>query len=159
MTKRISNLMAFPSSSVLGLLQTSSVGLGILLRHLPKLSTRVVVGQVVSHSFVISCMSRIWSTDTEIVDSDSIDGFPFVGAVPNRDGHFMAAGYSGHGECSSPPCSIIGNLLNESFRHAANPTFYCSSSPPNSEVSRNGLSGTSAGSIVPRYAGSILSNG
>ncbi|KAF7557929.1 hypothetical protein G7Z17_g324 [Cylindrodendrum hubeiense] len=27
----------------------------------------------------------------------SIDGFPFVGAMPNRSGHFVAAGFSGHG--------------------------------------------------------------
>ncbi|KPM37655.1 hypothetical protein AK830_g8887 [Neonectria ditissima] len=31
------------------------------------------------------------------VDSASIDGFPFVGAMPNRSGHFVAAGFSGHG--------------------------------------------------------------
>lgn len=27
----------------------------------------------------------------------SIDGFPFVGGLPNRDGHFVAAGFTGHG--------------------------------------------------------------
>ncbi|KAH6886963.1 FAD dependent oxidoreductase-domain-containing protein [Thelonectria olida] len=31
------------------------------------------------------------------VDSNSVDGFPFVGAVPDHDGHFIAAGFSGHG--------------------------------------------------------------
>ncbi|KAF9881472.1 FAD dependent oxidoreductase [Colletotrichum karsti] len=31
------------------------------------------------------------------VDSMSIDSFPFVGAIPARDGHFVAAGFSGHG--------------------------------------------------------------
>lgn len=29
----------------------------------------------------------------------SIDAFPFVGDIPNRDGHFVAAGFSGHGKC------------------------------------------------------------
>ncbi|KAK5130847.1 hypothetical protein LTR08_001619 [Meristemomyces frigidus] len=31
------------------------------------------------------------------VDSSSADSFPFVGPVPNRDGNFIAAGFSGHG--------------------------------------------------------------
>ncbi|KAJ5298108.1 hypothetical protein N7508_008357 [Penicillium antarcticum] len=31
------------------------------------------------------------------VESMSIDAFPFVGDVPNRDGHFVTAGFSGHG--------------------------------------------------------------
>ncbi|KAH9214283.1 FAD dependent oxidoreductase, partial [Leptodontidium sp. 2 PMI_412] len=31
------------------------------------------------------------------VASSSIDGFPFVGAIPDRQGHFVAAGYTGHG--------------------------------------------------------------
>lgn len=32
------------------------------------------------------------------VESSSVDGFPFVGAVPGRDGQFLASGFSGHGE-------------------------------------------------------------
>ncbi|KAK0111676.1 hypothetical protein ONS95_002021 [Cadophora gregata] len=31
------------------------------------------------------------------VTSSSIDNFPFVGAIPDRPGHFIAAGYTGHG--------------------------------------------------------------
>ncbi|KAJ5537465.1 hypothetical protein N7494_006944 [Penicillium frequentans] len=31
------------------------------------------------------------------VESTSIDAFPFVGGIPNRDGQFVAAGFSGHG--------------------------------------------------------------
>lgn len=31
------------------------------------------------------------------VESDSIDSFPFVGAVPDRPGHIVAAGFNGHG--------------------------------------------------------------
>jgi glycine/D-amino acid oxidase-like deaminating enzyme len=30
--------------------------------------------------------------------SSSIDEFPFIGAVPNNDGHFLAAGFTGHGK-------------------------------------------------------------
>lgn len=29
--------------------------------------------------------------------SPSVDGFPFVGPAPNRPGHFIAAGFGGHG--------------------------------------------------------------
>lgn len=36
-------------------------------------------------------------TDRYAVESSSIDAFPFVGNVPNREGHFVAAGFSGHG--------------------------------------------------------------
>lgn len=36
------------------------------------------------------------------VDSVSLDGFPFVGAMPSHAGHFVAAGFSGHGECLFP---------------------------------------------------------
>ncbi|PVH78497.1 FAD dependent oxidoreductase superfamily [Cadophora sp. DSE1049] len=31
------------------------------------------------------------------VTSSSIDNFPFVGAIPDQPGHFIAAGYTGHG--------------------------------------------------------------
>lgn len=31
------------------------------------------------------------------VESGSADSFPFVGPVPGRDGHFVAAGFVGHG--------------------------------------------------------------
>ena len=31
------------------------------------------------------------------VQTSSADGFPFVGSVPNRDGHYIAAGFAGHG--------------------------------------------------------------
>ncbi len=37
-----------------------------------------------------------------LVASSSIDGFPFVGAVPGRAGHFIAAGFTGHGMLSPP---------------------------------------------------------
>lgn len=31
------------------------------------------------------------------VESDSVDAFPFVGTVPDRPGHVVAAGFNGHG--------------------------------------------------------------
>jgi hypothetical protein len=36
-------------------------------------------------------------TNVDAVQSSSADGFPFVGSVPNRDGHYIAAGFAGHG--------------------------------------------------------------
>lgn len=35
--------------------------------------------------------------DNTAVQTWSADEFPFVGPVPNRDGHYIAAGFSGHG--------------------------------------------------------------
>lgn len=45
------------------------------------------------------------STNSSPVMSSSIDEFPFVGAVPDREGHFLAAGFNGHGSSpiSTPP--------------------------------------------------------
>lgn len=37
-------------------------------------------------------------TDSCIVTASSVDMFPFVGPVPNREGHWMAAGFVGHGK-------------------------------------------------------------
>lgn len=31
------------------------------------------------------------------MQTSSADAFPFVGPVPNRDGHYIAAGFAGHG--------------------------------------------------------------
>ena len=54
----------------------------------------------------------------ETVASSSIDGFPFVGAIPDRQGHFVAAGYTGHGKIRSlhivstvPSCSSVERKL------------------------------------------------
>ena len=43
----------------------------------------------------------IFHTDSCIVTASSVDMFPFVGAVPNKEGHWMAAGFVGHGESYS----------------------------------------------------------
>lgn len=32
-----------------------------------------------------------------LVETSVADGFPFVGSVPNREGHWIAAGFNGHG--------------------------------------------------------------
>lgn len=65
------------------------------LRSSLYLLTRVAVGQGVRrnsssmHDIVLMFCS---------VETESADSFPFVGAVPHRDGHFIAAGFVGHGK-------------------------------------------------------------
>lgn len=43
--------------------------------------------------------------------SSSVDEFPFVGAVPNRDGHFLAAGFTGHGSFALFPFNPTHGLF------------------------------------------------
>jgi hypothetical protein len=45
--------------------------------------------------------------------------FPFVGPVPNRDGHWMAAGFVGHGKLPSFHLLIV--KAND-HRNATNPS-------------------------------------
>ena len=45
--------------------------------------------------------SPAFDTDRILVTASSVDMFPFVGPVPNREGHWMAAGFVGHGELQS----------------------------------------------------------
>lgn len=40
----------------------------------------------------------MFHTDSCIVTASSVDMFPFVGAVPDKEGHWMAAGFVGHGK-------------------------------------------------------------
>jgi hypothetical protein len=40
----------------------------------------------------------IGSTNQNIVETSSADMFPFVGAVPDHDGQWIAAGFAGHGK-------------------------------------------------------------
>jgi len=57
--------------------------------------TRVAVGRVVG--LLVAFQGLEACTDKVAVESTSIDSFPFVGDIPNRDGHFVTAGFSGHG--------------------------------------------------------------
>ena len=57
--------------------------------------TRAAVGRVVGHSSLTSEIKAC--IDICAAESMSIDSFPFVGAIPDRGGHFIAAGFSGHG--------------------------------------------------------------
>lgn len=45
------------------------------------------------------------------IETSSIDSFPFVGPVPGREGHFMAAGFVGHGKQAYYECSISHSPL------------------------------------------------
>ena len=42
-----------------------------------------------------------FNTDRILVTASSVDMFPFVGPVPHREGHWMAAGFVGHGRLLS----------------------------------------------------------
>jgi len=63
-----------------------------------------------------------------VVETSSADMFPFVGAVPDHDGQWMAAGFAGHGE-SGPTNPTLSPLHSSdcrpnhlsSNRHAPNP--------------------------------------
>ena len=48
-----------------------------------------------------------------LAESSSVDAFPFVGAVPNHDSQFMAAGFTGHGTFILP-AAIYDSWLTKS---------------------------------------------
>lgn len=54
----------------------------------------VAVGRAVGF---LAISQKVRHTDETTVESTSIDSFPFVGDIPNRSGHFVTAGFSGHG--------------------------------------------------------------
>jgi len=61
-----------------------------------------------------------YNTDCWVVTASSVDQFPFVGSVPNREGHWMAAGFVGHGKhryLCSLSCSYTHDL-----RYATDPS-------------------------------------
>jgi hypothetical protein len=58
--------------------------------------------------------------DPHPVETNSADMFPFIGPVPNRAGHFIAAGFAGHGK--EVFISLFVHRTN-SLRNAANPPF------------------------------------
>ena len=61
-----------------------------------------------------------YDTDCWVVTASSVDQFPFVGSVPNREGHWMAAGFVGHGKhryLCSLSCSYTHDL-----RYATDPS-------------------------------------
>lgn len=39
-----------------------------------------------------------YDADYVTVETNSADMFPFIGSVPHREGHWIAAGFAGHGE-------------------------------------------------------------
>ena len=57
----------------------------------------MAVGRVVGLRVVLQELEAC--TNKLTVESMSIDAFPFVGDIPNRDGQFVTAGFSGHGTC------------------------------------------------------------
>ena len=79
---------------------------------------KVVAGLEVSQKH--ACIAAIHVLIEVAVETSSIDSFPFVGPVPNREGHFIAAGFAGHGRsyCSTSSCFPQA----DSSRHASHPT-------------------------------------
>jgi hypothetical protein len=67
----------------------------------------VAAGQVVG---ILMIQDLDACTDKFTVYASSVDGFPFVGAVPNRNGHFVAAGFAGHGTCCLREIECIAKL-------------------------------------------------
>jgi hypothetical protein len=63
---------------------------------------RVVVGLEVSSKAPHKRMF-VHVADPHTVETNSADMFPFIGSVPNRAGHFIAAGFAGHGRDFSYP--------------------------------------------------------
>lgn len=59
-------------------------------------STKAGAGQAVSRTDITN-ESRIEANNVP-VETESADSFPFIGPVPSREGHFIAAGFAGHGK-------------------------------------------------------------
>lgn len=59
---------------------------------------RVAVGPVVGILMSYFLVYENRSLSMRAVDSGSIDGFPFVGPIPGRNGQFLASGFTGHGK-------------------------------------------------------------
>lgn len=55
------------------------------------------------------------------IESESIDGLPFLGEVPDRPGLLLATGFSGHGFALSP---AVGALITAAITGAASPADY-----------------------------------
>lgn len=87
-------MTACPGSSSLGRLRICQAGRGRMWPTWPKMSMKAAVGLGVRQILLLGLSCRLIKC---IVDSMNIDGFPFVGAVPNRDGHLITPGFSGHG--------------------------------------------------------------
>lgn len=63
--------------------------------------------------------SPAFDTDRILVTASSVDMFPFVGPVPNREGHWMAAGFVGHGKLLYLHSSV---LKTNGHRNATHPS-------------------------------------
>jgi hypothetical protein len=61
------------------------------------MQTTVAVGLEVSSKAPHKRMF-VHVADPHTVETNSADMFPFIGSVPNRAGHFIAAGFAGHGK-------------------------------------------------------------
>jgi hypothetical protein len=77
-------------------------------------------------------------TDQDAVETSSADMFPFVGAVPDHDGQWIAAGFAGHGKSDPTIQSLIRKNVLTDFLPQACPEFssqQLTSHPPSSSPS------------------------
>jgi hypothetical protein len=118
MTARWMELRSF---SNLGLRGTSKIGKTRALSS-SEMSMKVVVGLEVSFGCLPGDINESKVADQSVVETSSADMFPFVGAVPEHDGQWIAAGFAGHGKLDSTielPRKI-DLLTSFSHRHAPN---------------------------------------
>jgi hypothetical protein len=95
-------LREFQNSSGLGPRTTSRVGMKLSPLNSAWMQMRVVVGLEVSSKAPHKRMF-LHVADSLTVETNSADMFPFIGSVPNRAGHSIAAGFAGHGKDISSP--------------------------------------------------------
>jgi len=118
----IARWMELRSFSNLGLRGMSKIG---KMRALSsnEMSMKVVVGLEVSLGCLPGDVNESKVADQSVVETSSADMFPFVGAVPEHDGQWIAAGFAGHGKSNSTIELPTQNRLADFFLPQACPGF------------------------------------
>ena len=88
-------------------------------------------------------------TDDNTVETDSADMFPFIGRVPRRSGHWIAAGFAGHGEHFR--LQIFEDQAN-ALRYATDPSLHSSCCAGSARLTWLRPEAASAHSSVPTTA-------
>lgn len=89
------------------------------------------------------------STDRILVTASSVDMFPFVGPVPKREGHWMAAGFVGHGELLSLHSLM---LKTNAYRNATHTSLNSPHHSGSSCVARLRVQAACTGRSIPAIA-------
>jgi hypothetical protein len=114
--------MGSRSFSNLGLRGTSKVG-RLRVLSLSEMLMKVAVGLGVSSAFFPGDIGKKQVTDADTVETSSADMFPFVGAVPEHDGQWIAAGFAGHGKSDPTIQNLIRKNVLTDFLPQACPEF------------------------------------